>query len=397
MRILMMTPDYPPNLYGGIGTHVYNLATGFVNEGNSVTVLVAKINRHSDDPNNFEVSENGKLTVINFPTTMDGDFSNEIDPHFSKTRIATPFKWAELSNKLFPMVYRFLKSVDPFDVFHAHDSFHAFTSVAIKDLFNIPMVTTIHSISAPPNHFNDSLRRYMLNNSNKAIVVSKWLNEEIGTRYGELATDVHVIPNGIDYDSCEDSFRRACNPQFQPLSITFCGRLSPLKGCDVLLKAFAILKRSNSSFNYKLKIAGDGPLKNELKLLSESLSIDKDVEFLGFLKNNEVKLLLRQSSLHVIPSIEESFGITALEAIAEGIPVIASQTGGLSEIIENGVNGIVFPLGNSEILANEMDKLLNNPYTRSQLAKQALKRIEKYSWDNIVIETNNIYNMIIND
>ncbi|MGQ4668992.1 glycosyltransferase family 4 protein [Metabacillus halosaccharovorans] len=389
MKVLLLTPDYPPDLYGGIGTHVYELQKRLCDLGCQVTILVTRFFRNHREDNEFIVEKEGNLTVVRFPTELDIN-DNLIDTNFKNSPISTPFKWGNMSIKLLPDLINYLKSCDRFDIFHVHDSYQAYVSVAIKDLFNLPMVSTVHSVTAPTEHLMDSLKRYLLNNSYAGIAVSNWIRDEIIDRYGAGLPIIEVIHNGVSKNLFTTNLQQVKEDKI----ITFCGRLSTTKGCDLLIRAFAKILNDMPEFIVKLYIAGDGPMAKRLRELCYELGVEEHVNFLGFLEPPMIRNLLKKSYIHVVPSTQEPFGIVALEAIAEEVPVIVSDVGGLKEIID-GKNGLKFNPNNLDELVIHIKSLLTDISLRDELIKNSQKTLDLFSWNKLAQKTLDVYRFAI--
>lgn len=148
----------------------------------------------------------------------------------------------------------------------------------------------------------------------------------------------------------------------------------------------------NSHPEAKLIVVDDEPYKEELMRMADRLGISSKVYFAGYLDDWMLKSLYKYASLAVFPSLYEPFGIVALEAMASGIPVIVSDTGGLSEIVENNVNGLKVKANDSNELAHAISYLLDNPYLAERLKREASKKITSmYKWQSIAEKTRELY------
>lgn len=135
------------------------------------------------------------------------------------------------------------------------------------------------------------------------------------------------------------------------------GRMVPLKGVDTLLRAMALVVRDRPAF--RLEVAGDGESLPALKKLAEDLGVDRNVQFLGEVR--DVAGLLARASLFVLPSLSEGISLTLLEAMARGLPVVATRVGGTPEVVAEGVTGLLVPPGAPAELAEAMRRLWRDP------------------------------------
>jgi glycosyltransferase involved in cell wall biosynthesis len=162
------------------------------------------------------------------------------------------------------------------------------------------------------------------------------------------------------------------------------GRLTPAKDYKNLFNAIKILEKKLKKDNAKMPeflIVGDGELEKDLKDLSKNLNIDDYVIFLGL--RNDIPDLLNDSDIYVMSSEWEGLSIALIEAAVSGIPVIATDAGSNSEIIKDGVNGIIVPATNSEFLADGLFKLIKNKNLRVKYSKKR-NILEKFSLQNSI-------------
>jgi glycosyltransferase involved in cell wall biosynthesis len=176
----------------------------------------------------------------------------------------------------------------------------------------------------------------------RVLACSQWVQQELAK--ADIPSEVIHWP----VPSPAAGFVR--NPSEHPLFV-FCGRLDVEKGVALLLRAFARLHAENSSA--RLRIIGQGPERENLEQLAASLGISDSVFFLGWLSPLEIEQHLRDPWCSVVPSVwAEPYGLVAAEAIIHGVPVVASSSGGLSEIVEDGVSGMLFPNNDENALTD---------------------------------------------
>jgi len=210
--------------------------------------------------------------------------------------------------------------------------------------------------------------RKSLKKAHKVIVY----NDFIADILKPYTDKVQIIPSGIDINKFTPKNNYSNS---EVTRILFPGRINdPVKGFSVVKKSLEELWKKRQDF--KLIITTDDPV----------YLTDPFIEGVGWLKQEELPTLYHSCDICLVPSYwREAFGITALESMASGLPVIASDTGGLSHTIENGISGIHVPPGNPQILREKIEELLDNENLRTQLGRNARKRVESlYNWDNIV-------------
>ena len=195
---------------------------------------------------------------------------------------------------------------------------------------------------------------------------------------------LHISPHGVDIKN----FR---SPEEKPdeLKIVSVARLAKVKGPDLLIRAFAM--SAASRLQVKLALVGAGPMEAECRTLAEELNISDKVEFLGPMSSSEVAALLKRASLFVQHSIrqedgqEEAFGIAPLEAMACGVPVVVSNSGGLAENVIDQVTGIVVKMGSITETAAAIDALIQNSDLRYEMGLKAQRHASSnYSSENTI-------------
>jgi N-acetyl-alpha-D-glucosaminyl L-malate synthase BshA len=278
-------------------------------------------------------------------------------------------------------LFSFLKGFrTDFDIIHAHYAIpQGFSGVLIKRFKKKPLLLTVHGSDATVLGGNRLVRpilKWVLNSTDRIIAVSQYAKNLL-IDMGISEAKIRVIHNGVD------SHTRAVGDEKR---VIYLGALVWQKGVDVLLKAFKDVKAEHR--DAKLVIVGDGPERMKLEGLASKLKL-KDVDFTGYV--DDLDTLFTVNSILVLPSRLEGFGISILEAMARGVPVAASKTGGIPEIVEDGKNGVLFTRENPVSLADAVNKVLDDPGLRNRLVEGGLKTAKKFSWDNTVAETEDVY------
>jgi glycosyltransferase involved in cell wall biosynthesis len=224
--------------------------------------------------------------------------------------------------------------------------------------------------------------KFFCKHSDSIIVASEGLKEECIAAYKAKRSKIFTVHNSIDFKKIErfslEPIETECPLDYSIISTA--GRLSAEKNMDVLMKAFALLR---DDVKVKLWIIGDGPERPHLESLASDLNIMDDVVFWGFHKN--FFKLIRNSDVFVHTSLFEGFGNSILEAMACGVPVIATDCPfGPREIINNGNDGILVPVSDQETLAKMMRMVLENKEKKDCLVKNAYKRVSEFTPERMV-------------
>jgi len=195
----------------------------------------------------------------------------------------------------------------------------------------------------------------------KIIAITKEIYGDL-IHNGVHKEDIVFIPNSVNTDYYSPPISKARN---YPLKILFVGRLSEQKGVDILLRAMhEVIGRCFNSF---LTVVGDGPLRRELEEQVNDLKITEYVTFVG--NTNDVIRHYHDSHILVIPSNWEGLPLVLLEGMACGLAIVASNLGGIREVIQDGINGLLFPMGNGKELASKIIYLIKNPEAATEMGR----------------------------
>ncbi len=208
--------------------------------------------------------------------------------------------------------------------------------------------------------------------------ISQYL-ADFGGRHGANCP-IQVIPNGVDLSKFKP---RSVSREEDSKIIITPSRLVKKNGIDILVRALAELKKLSAA-NYQLQILGDGPEGESLKKLVKNLGVQNLVLFMGHVDPDRIPDYLSQADIFVRPSRSEGLGNSFLEAMAAGLPVIATPVGGIPEFIKDGETGLFCRVDDPQDLANKIVILASDKSMQSKLAENGQKLVEtNYSWDNI--------------
>ena len=282
-----------------------------------------------------------------------------------------------------------------FQLIHAHYTFPTgFISLISKWVSRKKMVLTVHGndINAinKKNTFLFYLSKFTLHQSDQIIAVSLNLKRKIMEKFGIPESKITVIDMGFNPQIFHPVVKPK-NEQNRPFTILFVGRLTPVKGVNILIKALSILKMK-SIIKFKCNIIGVGEQKQIYEKMVRRKSLNGQVEFVGAKSQQEIAELMRGSDVVTIPSLEEGFGLVAIESFACGVPVIGSSTGGLKSLIIEGKNGYLFSPEDSQELSKKL-KLLNQ---ESKIKTDScIASVSKYDMNLKVSEIYQLYNRMI--
>jgi glycogen(starch) synthase len=358
-RIVHLSWEYPPRVFGGLGRHVQALAEAQVRLGHDVTVLTA--------------ATDGAPAV----ETVNGVTVRRID----RDPPDVPFDVDHLMLWGFGLETAIARvAVEEglaADVVHAHDWHLVHAAAAIRASTGAPFVLTIHATEAGRHRgwVTSDLSRQIFQlewwgarEADVLITCSRAMEVEVGTLFG--ATNVDVIPNGVDVQELPSGSRGR--------EIVYLGRLEWEKGVQTLVEALALLRSRGVDFTAVL--CGRGTFEPRLRDLVADEHLGDIVRFEGWISEEEKRAMLRSAGAAVVPSFYEPFGIVALEAVEAGAPIVVSDVGGLSEIAASVPGSMTFPAGDAQALAGTLSAMLDASH--DPVAARAVLT-EMYSWDGI--------------
>ncbi|MFD1736551.1 1,4-alpha-glucan branching protein domain-containing protein [Bacillus salitolerans] len=386
-KVVMLTWEFPPRIVGGLARHVCELAKTLVEQGMDVYVLT------TNDQNTINYEEYEGIHVYRVPAYQ---------------REQTEFlHWIGSMNLCLLDEAMKLAQHIHFDLIHAHDWLVYSSSVTLKSLLNIPLITTIHATENGRNQGIytsiqvdiQEMEIDLIRQSDKVIVCSDFMKKEVITLEKSVESKICVIPNGVDQsfleNKTEESNRLPLYNQTDDQIVFSIGRMVPEKGFETIIDAAPMVLTKFT--NVRFILAGSGPLEKKYDDLIQERGLQERIQLVGFVNDKERNERLRTCVMAVFPSTYEPFGIAALEAMIAKKPVIVSNTGGLTSFVQNGITGITVEPESSEELAEAIIALLSNPSLADKIAQNAQQvAIEEYNWDHIGVRTVLLYRDILN-
>lgn len=308
-----------------------------------------------------------------------------------------PYELA-LSSKLVDMVKLY-----GIELLHVHYAIpHAYAGYMAKQMLkdegiDIPMVTTLHGtdITLVGNHpFYKPAVTFSINKSDVVTSVSQSLKDDT-LKLFNITNEIVVIPNFIELTKNVDDTKRYCyrSAIAKPNEriITHISNFRKVKRIPDIIKIFDKIQQQIPA---RLMMVGDGPEKQKAERLCRQLGITDKVIFFG--NSNEIDKILSYSDLFLLPSETESFGLAALEAMALGVPVISSNSGGLPEVNFDGVSGYLSDVGNITEMAQNALSILRDDAVLAQFKSNALATARKFDIHNILPLYEELYQKAIN-
>lgn len=275
------------------------------------------------------------------------------------------------------------------DILHVHYAIpHAYAGYMAKQMLKregieVPMVTTLHGtdITLVGNHptYKEAVT-FSINESDIVTSVSESLKQDT-LRLFRIDKDIKVIPNFTNIKKSKETSpcKRTVMAKPEELIVTHISNFRKVKRIDDVVRIFYGIQQKLPA---KLIMVGDGPEREIADQLCKDLGIKSKVLFLG--NTSDIDRILCFTDLFLLPSASESFGLSALEAMAAGVPVVSSNTGGLPEVNEEGVSGYLCPIGDVKAMAEKAIYILEDKTRLAQFKQNARKVAERFDEDKIV-------------
>ena len=397
LRIICPTYWYPQHASDTQATYVHDINRHLVRRGHSVTVVTP------GDPSLARDDMFDGVRIVRFPLELPADLTygrvaqSQVSWLGKFARLVVMVHYLEAQHRAILNEAREGQA----DVIHAHWAIPTGpAAVMAARKLGVPSIITMHGgdvyvnpeqgYDFPTRWYVRPALRWTLRHAGALTAITEDCRQH-ALRAGAPADRIRLVFNGTDlrrFSPDENGDRRG--PHFGPNMIFACRQLFPRKGIRFLLEAAAQLKPRFPDL--KVVLAGDGFERPELARLAADLGIQADVTFLGWVPNTELPPYYRAAAVSVIPSLEEGFGIPAAEAMGCEVAVVASDAGGLPEVVEDGVTGLVVPRGDSTALAQAIGSLLDDPERRRAMGQAGRARaLRLFDWDRSAEQFEQIY------
>ncbi len=427
MKVLMFGWEFPPHISGGLGTACYGLTKGMskiedlqvifvvpkaygdedqesvqlVGAGN-IPLHIKKIDFHSEFIKNLEYLEVGSNLV---PYTSPEEYFRLINEKKAgnNTFIETnkdgyvPFTGKYGANLYTEIYYYSLVAMQiakmyDFDIIHAHDWLTYPAGIAAKKVTGKPLVVHVHATdfdrsggSVNPMVYN--IEKEGLDFADKAITVSNLTRDIVINKYGQPWQKVTTVYNAVEPNHTNKLSERK---GVEEKVVTFLGRITLQKGPEYFIEAaYKVIKRMD---NVRFVMAGSGDMMNKMIERAAGLGIMDKFHFTGFLKGDDVFRMFRHSDLYIMPSVSEPFGISPLEAMQSGVPVIISKQSGVSEILKHAIK---IDFWDIDKMANAIYAILNYPALATMISEKGLEEANNLRWEESAKQVHSIYSEVL--
>ena len=381
MKVLFLNYEYPP-LGGGAG----NATQYLLREYAHIPDLEVHLVTSSVDESEHIISVAPNVTVHSIPVGKNGK-----NLHFQSSKDLLRYSW-----RGFWYANSLLRK-ERFDVIHAFFSVPCgFMATILSLWYRVPYIVSLRGADVPGYSERFTGMYIFLRPLIRCIWsrAARVVSNSAGLRMLALQTNVKqsidMIPNGIDIAEFKPDAARETDGIFRILCVS---RITPRKGIRYLIEGFSLLQKKNSS-KMELWIIGEGDELASLRELVQSLGLHLSVKFFGRMEHEKLASFYGLADVFVLPSLNEGMSNTMLEALASGLPIIATVTGGTEELVLNGENGLYIEKQSSEDIALKLEQVLNDAELRKKMGEMSRVRAEKMSWGNVASQYADLYRKV---
>lgn len=381
MKILFLNYEYPP-----LGGGAANATKCILQEFAKISDLELDLITSSVDEEYHLEKKGEKIRIHKLPIGK-----NTENLHFQSQKDLLVYSWRayNFSRKLIKVAK---KSKTPYDLTHSFFTVPCgFLSLLFKLQFKLPYIISLRGSDVP--YYSDRFTflyklitpviKLIWHNANQVISNSEGLREL--ALKSSSKQKIEIIYNGIDIDYFKPEMKSAEQKQEKEqekfIITPGASRITDRKGLNYLIEAVAKLVPKYPQIY--LKIMGDGNAREKLEQLAKNLKLENHSEFVGIIPHEKVLAYYQEANLFVLPSLNEGMSNAMLEALAVGLPLIATNTGGASELVADGKNGFIIKFKDSQDIADKIEKLILDATLRKKMVLASREISEKMSWENI--------------
>ena len=401
IRVLMFGWEFPPHNSGGLGTACYGLTKSLTKSNVSVTfVLPKKLGGLNHDFLKIVFANIRNIKIRGVTSLIHPYITSELYDEYLLKAPEHQLYGLNLFDEVrrYGLQARLIAAEEPHDVIHAHDWLSFRAGIEAKRISGKPLIVHVHATEfdrtgGKPNQFIYDEERRGLHAADCIIAVSQLTKNVIVEHYGIEPSRVMVVHNGIDHKD----FRHALPPALKNVResgkkvVLFVGRITIQKGPDYFIKVAKRVLELDPSVLFV--VSGSGDMEHQIIRLASDMGLGDKIIFAGFVRGDELLKLYRAADLFVMPSVSEPFGLTALEALANGTPILVSKQSGVSEVVTHALKSDFWDIDDMA------DKILNVVSSRGlhdTLGELGSTDVEHVTWESAAGKCTQIYRDIIN-
>lgn len=408
MKVLMFGWEFPPYNSGGLGVACLGLTRALLHLGVDVTfVLPKKFDFSNSWGNRFKMlfaNDLAKNGIVKFQ-----QIDTPLTPYITSAEyelLRSPLDKTIYGNSLLEEVRRYailarkIAESEDFDVIHAHDWLSFLAGLEAKKIKNKPLIVHVHATEFDRgggngvNQFVYDIEREGMQKADKIIAVSNLTKNIIVKHYGVQPDKVHVVHNGIN----EEDYARGEEMSEKILAlkrggnkiVLFVGRITLQKGPDYFVKVAKKVLHYYPKVYFVVSGSGDMEWKMIREVAEQGMS-DRFI-FTGFLRGDNLNKVYKAADLFIMPSVSEPFGITPLESIINGTPVLISRQSGVGELLSHALKTDFWDVNE---MTNKVVSVLSNKSLQVCLGKNGREEIKKIDWMSAAKKCANVYSLVI--
>lgn len=401
MKVLMFGWEFPPMSSGGLGTACYGLTKGLSHQGIEVTFVLPYA------PDGVKAEYVKLIPANNLEKVKMIGVNSPLHAYISSTEYRKSILNLKKNSKqrklygadLYQEVYRFslmaalVAEHEDFDIIHCHDWMTYLAGIKAKEVSGKPLVVQVHATEfdrtgGNVNQIVYDIERRGMHSADKIIAVSNFTKQKIVDHYGINPDKVVVVHNAVDLKCTH--FNENFRVNKKDKLVLFLGRITLQKGPDYFIQAAK--KCLEFDPNIRFVIAGTGDMEGHIIEKAAELGIADKVLFAGFVGDDNLDRMYQMADVYVMPSVSEPFGITPLEAMKNGTPVIISKQSGVSEVVTHALKVDFWDI---DQLANKILGVLKYRELHDTLSQHASIEIKKFSWNDSARKCVDVYNSLL--
>ncbi len=413
MKILMLGWEFPPIYSGGLGVVCKKLATALGKKGLDLTFALPyfvrrKLPEH-EIPKDFSLldfpEEIQKIAIKYIPTSLPSPYTNEKEYNTEWESFSVPqenffsFSNEVYGKNLWQEIDRFARQMEKmvrgqkFDAIHAHDWITFEAGVRLKHCFDIPLITHVHATEIDrtggnPNPETFHREKYAFEKADRVITVSEYTKNILVDHYGTDPEKIRVVHNAHLHTSQHHQTLTRDFPHKRKgeTYVLFIGRVTIQKGPDYFLDVAKKVVAKDK--NVKFFIVGNGDMLPRITHEIAKERLQNNVFCLGFVDGEAKKKIWEQMDLCIVPSVSEPFGLTVLEAVEHGVPVVVSHNAGAKEVVSNSLK---VDFWDTKQMAEYVMAVSKHPVLQKVLAQKAHRETRGLNWHDQAGKVHEIY------
>ncbi len=428
-RILMIGWEYPPRIIGGLAIASRGIARALGKLGHKILMILPRITGNEPkDKNIVVIGINSRflpltreeflnfiIETMHIPSLsvyqskllkLKENFIKENDIYFYEEILETqekiPFLEGGYGKNLFYEIQIFAEFVakiaskikKSIDIIHAHDWITYPAALYARYLTSKPLVLHVHATEFDrsgdhPNQYVYDLEKYSFQQADAIITVSNYTKNLIIEKYQIYPDKIFPVYNAIEF---KEEYREVkIKKPIRQKIVLFVGRITFQKGPDYFVRAAK--KVIEEIQNVKFLMVGSGDMYARMIEMAADLGVGKYFHYTGFIDREKIDEVFKMSDVYVLPSVSEPFGLTVLEALKSGVPVIVSKQSGVAEVVQNAIKVDFWDV---EDIARNIIKLLKDPELKQEiLTKTLTEDLQKLSWEESAKRVEEVYEYVL--